>query len=116
MQSNTMPLTDKSGNYLGSNSTLQQATQGDYAGTLIWREASMGGNIINPALFGQVVLTDGKVSSVDFPSTTNAQGERIPLLSKEVFDKKIKVEKELKQRGIDLSDKNSIAQNYQIVN
>ena len=114
--SNTLPLTDSSKNYLGANSVLQQATSGEYSGILSWTNASMGMRKIDPTNFNRVVLTDGKITSVDFPYKILNDNTIVPDLSPETSEAKFLADKEIRQRGIDLSDKESIRRNYQTIN
>lgn len=114
--SNTMPITDSDKKYLGANSVLQQASQGEYAGILDFNNASMGMQKIDPVNFGKVVLTDGKISSIDYPSKVLNDGTIIPDLSLETSQYKAAADKEIKQLGIDLSDQDSIQRNYQQIN
>lgn len=114
--SNTLPLTDQSKNYLGANSVLQQATSGEYSGILSWTNASMGMRKIDPTNFNRVVLTDGKITSVDFPYKVLNDNTIVPDLSPETSEAKFLADKEIRQRGIDLSDKESIRRNYQTIN
>ena len=67
VQSSTMPLVKMNGDYLGVNSTLQQVSEGQYSSILDLRSVSMGMKLVDPSAFGQVLLSDGKISSIDFP-------------------------------------------------
>lgn len=114
--SNTMPLTDSDKKYLGVNSLLQQASQGEYAGILDFNSTSMGMQKIDPVNFGKVVLTDGKISSIDYPSKVLDDGTIVPDLSPQTSQAKLNADKEIKQLGINLSDQDSIQRNYQQIN
>lgn len=113
---NTLPLTDSDKKYLGANSVLQQATQGEYAGILDFNSASMGMQRIDPSNFGKIVLTDGKISSIDFPSKVLDDGTIVPDLSPQTSEAKQTADREIKQLGIDLSSISSISANYKAVN
>lgn len=113
---NTMPLTDSSKKYLGPNSTLQQASQGEFSSILNLTSASMGMKKIDPSNFGKIVLTDGKISSIDFPYRVLDDGTIVPDLTKETYDNKMKADREIKQLGIDLTDQDSISRNYKEIN
>lgn len=113
---NTLPLTDGNKQYLGANSVLQQATQGEYAGILNFNSASMGMQKIDPSNFGKIVLTDGKISSIDFPSKVLEDGTIVPDLSPKTSKAKYSADREIKQLGIDLSSVSSIASNYKTIN
>lgn len=115
VHANTMPLVKMNNDYLGVGSTLQQVSQGLYEPVLDLRNASMGMKTIDPAAFGQIVLTDGNISSIDFPCIER-DGIVVPNLSPDVKAKKQKSDAEIKQRGIDLSNPDSIRQNYGIIN
>lgn len=113
---NTLPLTDSDKKYLGTNSVLQQATQGEYAGILDFNSASMGMQRIDPSNFGKIVLTDGKISSIDFPSKVLDDGTIVPDLSPQTSEAKQAADREIKQLGIDLSSISSISANYKAIN
>ena len=113
---NTLPLTDSGKKYLGANSVLQQATQGEYAGILDFSNASMGMQRIDPSNFGKIVLTDGKISSIDFPSKVLDDGTIVPDLSPQTSEAKQAADREIKQLGIDLSSISSISANYKAIN
>lgn len=113
---NTLPLTDSDKKYLGTNSVLQQATQGEYAGILDFGSASMGMQRIDPSNFGKIVLTDGKISSIDFPSKVLDDGTIVPDLSPQTSEAKQAADREIKQLGIDLSSISSISANYKAIN
>ena len=112
---NTLPLTDSGKKYLGANSVLQQATQGEYAGILDFSNASMGMQRIDPSNFGKIVLTDGKISSIDFPSKI-LDGTIVPDLTPQTSEAKQAADREIKQLGIDLSSISSISANYKAIN
>lgn len=114
--SNTLPLTDSDKKYLGANSLLQQASQGEYSPILDFNSASMGMQRIDPSNFGKIVLTDGKISSVDFPYKILEDGTIVPDLSPQTAESKQAADRELKQLGINLSDTNSISANYDTIN
>ena len=113
---NTLPLTDKEKKYLGANSVLQQATSGEFAGILDFNSASMGMKKIDQSNFNKIILTDGKISSIDFPSKTLQDGTIVPDLSPETYEAKQKADKEIKNQGIDMSDIKSISDNYDTIN
>lgn len=113
---NTLPLTDSDKKYLGANSVLQQATQGEYTGILDFNSASMGMQRIDPSNFGKIVLTDGKISSIDFPSKVLDDGTIVPDLSPQTSEAKQAADREIKQLGIDLSSISSISANYKAIN
>ena len=113
---NTLPLTDSDKKYLGANSVLQQATQGEYAGILNFNSASMGMQRIDQSNFGKIVLTDGKISSIDFPSKVLDDGTIVPDLSPQTSEAKQAADREIKQLGIDLSSISSISANYKAIN
>lgn len=115
VQSNTLPLTDSNDKPLGVQTTLQKVSEGRYNGILDFRSVTMGGQLVDPMAFGKVVVSDGKITSVDFPCE-NVNGVIIPKLSPDIVNKKQKADQEIRSRGINLNDKNSIATNYQAIN
>ena len=112
----TMPLTDSNKKYLGANSTLQQVTQGEYGPVLNMQSVSMGMRRIDPSNFSKVVLTDGKISLIDFPSKALDDGTIVPDLSPETAKAKEQAEREIRNLGIDIQDVNSRAANYNTIN
>lgn len=115
VQSTTMPLVDMNEDYLGVNSTLQQVSKGQYSPILDLRSVSMGMKLIDPAQFNQILLTDGKISSIDFPCIEQ-NGVVMPDLSRETMVAKERADAQIRQRGISLSDEQSVRQNYQVIN
>lgn len=115
VQSTTMPLVKMNGDYLGVNSTLQQVSEGQYSPILDLRSVSMGMKLIDPAQFNQILLTDGKISSIDFPCIEQ-NGVVMPDLSRETRVAKERADAQIRQRGISLSDEQSDRQNYQVIN
>lgn len=113
---NTMPLTNESGKYLGANSTLLDASRGEYGSILQTENVSMGMKKIDPSNFDKIVLTDGKISSIDFPYIVSEDGTILPDLSPETYKKKLQADREITQKGINLQDQNSISSNYQVIN
>lgn len=115
VQSSTMPLVKMNGDYLGVNSTLQQVSEGQYSSILDLRSVSMGMKLVDPSAFGQVLLSDGKISSIDFPCVEQ-NGVVMPDLSQQTRVNKEKADALIRQRGINLTDPNSIKQNYATIN
>lgn len=107
VQSTTMPLVKMNGDYLGVNSTLQQVSEGQYSPILDLRSVSMGMKLIDPAQFNQILLTDGKISSIDFPCIEQ-NGVVMPDLSRETRVAKERADAQIRQRGISLSDEQSV--------
>lgn len=110
--SNTLPLTDKSGNALGSYCSLEEVSKGEYQGILDWNKATMAGTRINTYDMNQILVSDGNISSIDFPIDANGN----PDLSPDTVSKKQKVDAELTSKGIDLKDKQSIIENLGVIN
>lgn len=115
VQSNTMPLVKMNGDYLGVNSTLQQVSEGQYSPILDLRSVSMGMKLVDPSAFGQILLSDGKISSIDFPCVEQ-NGVVMPDLSQQTRINKEKADALIRQRGINLTDPKSIKQNYATIN
>lgn len=115
VQSSTMPLVKMNGDYLGVNSTLQQVSEGQYSSILDLRSVSMGMKLVDPSAFNQILLTDGKISSIDFPCVEQ-NGVVMPDLSQQTRINKEKADAQIRQRGISLTDPNSIQQNYATIN
>lgn len=113
--SNIMPITNNESKNIGPNSSLQQAAEGEYNGILDWGNVSIGMNIIDPSAFKSVILTDGKIASIDYPAIRQ-NGRIVPDLSKTTRESMDKANKEIKNLGIDLNNSKSIVNNYQTIN
>ena len=113
---NTMPLTDAEGKPIGTNSTLQDAVSGEYAGILDTTHATMGGHTINSAAFGSIILSDGKISSIDYPCTIKNNGEIIPNTSPKVIKAKQEAEQLLKSKGVDVRKPEDIKKYWRAIN
>ncbi len=113
---NTMPLTDAEGKPIGTNSTLQDAVSGEYAGILDTTHATMGGHTINSAAFGSIILNDGKISSIDFPCTIKDNGEIIPNTSPKIIKAKQEAEQLLRSKGVDVRKPEDIKKYWRAIN
>lgn len=113
---NTMPLTDAEGKPIGTNSTLQDAVSGEYAGILDTTHATMGGHTINSAAFGSIILNDGKISSIDYPCTIKNNGEIIPNTSPKVIKAKQEAEQLLRSKGVDVRKPEDIKKYWRAIN
>ena len=113
---NTMPLTDAEGKPIGTNSTLQDAVSGEYAGILDTTHATMGGHTINSAAFGSIILSDGKISSIDYPCTIKNNGEIIPNTSPKVIKAKQEAEQLLRLKGVDVRKPEDIKKYWRAIN
>lgn len=113
---NTMPLTDAEGKPIGTNSTLQDAVSGEYAGILDITHATMGGHTINSAAFGSIILSDGKISSIDYPCTIKNNGEIIPNTSPKVIKAKQEAEQLLRSKGVDVRKPEDIKKYWRAIN
>ena len=112
---NSMPLVKMNGDYLGANSTLADVTTGQYGSLLDFSNATMGNNLIDSSALSQVVLTDGKIYSIDYPSI-ESKGYIKPDLSTKTKEKKEKADAEIKSLGISLDDREQIKANYGLIN
>ena len=113
---NTMPLTDAEGKPIGTNSTLQDAVSGEYAGILDTTHATIGGHTINSAAFGSIILSDGKISSIDYPCTIKNNGEIIPNTSPKVIKAKQEAEQLLRSKGVDVRKPEDIKKYWRAIN
>lgn len=109
---NSMQLVKKDGTNLGGNCSLQEASEGQFGGILDWNKVTMGGRKVDPSSFNQVLITDGMVRSIDFPVDENGN----PDLRPTTLEAKRKADAMIQEAGIDLNDKQSIAQNSQMIN
>lgn len=117
--STSLPLTDKNDKAIGPNSTLQQAAEGSFSGILDFTNVSMGGNMLGPGSFRGVVLSDGRIHSIDYPIDMvafNRDGTIKPNTSPQTIKAKQSAEVEIKRMGINLDDLESIKANYNVIN
>lgn len=115
VQSNTMPLVTKGDEPLGVNQPLSKIADGSYGGILDLRSVSVGMSLIDPAMLNQVIVSDGKVRSIDFPSI-NDRGHILPDLSPDTTAKKEAAERNLRQRGINTNNPEHRQKYYQEIN
>ena len=113
---NTMPLTNAEGKPIGTNSTLQDAVSGEYAGILDTNHATIGGHTINSAAFGSIILNDGKISSIDYPCTIKDNGEIIPNTSPKIIKAKQEAEQLLRSKGVDVRKPEDIKKYWRAIN
>lgn len=99
VQANTLPLVSKSDQPLGVNQPLSKISEGSYNGILNFESVSIGMSVVDPSMLNQVIVSDGKVRSIDFPCI-NDRGRILPDLSPDTATKKDQAELALKQRGI----------------
>lgn len=109
-------VTGQNGKAIGADSTLKDITQGNFGEILDISNASMAGLMIDPNALSKVVLNDGVIYSIDFPSSTDNFGNVRPNLDPVIISRKSKADTELRQRGIDINSDESKKQNYQIIN
>ena len=117
--STSLPLTDKNDKAIGPNSTLQQAAEGNFSGILDFTNVSMGGNMLDSGSFRGVVLSDGRIHSIDYPIDMVAfsrDGTIKPDTSPQTIKAKQSAEVEIKRMGINLDDLESIKVNYNTIN
>lgn len=117
--STSLPLTNNEDKPIGPNSTLQAAAQGNFSGILDFTNVSMGGNLINSTGFKGIVLSDGRIHSVDYPidiGALNKDGSIIPDTSIKTVRNIQNANRELKGMGINPDDTSSIKQNYNTIN
>lgn len=113
---NTMPLTNAEGKPIGTNSTLQEAASGEYAGVLDMAHATIGGRTIDPASFGSIIVKEGKISSLDYPCIIKENGEIIPNTSPELAKAKQEAEKLLRSKGVNVSNPEHIKKYWKAIN
>ena len=117
--STSLPLTDKNDKAIGPNSTLQQAAEGNFSGILDFTNVSMGGNMLGHGSFRGVVLSDGRIHSIDYPIDMVAfsrDGTIKPDISPQNIKAKQSAEVEIKRMGRNLDDLESIKVNYNTIN
>lgn len=70
----------KEGKSIGSNSTLQDATQSEVKGQLDFNQATMGGSKLSESRFDRVLLKTGDFVAIDLPLDAEAlkSGKKIP--------------------------------------
>lgn len=109
---NSLPIVDAQGHPIGRNHTLNALTESQYNGVLDFDKAVMGGSKIDSNFYGSIIVNSDKISTLDFPVDANGN----PDLRPTTINKKNEADRLIKQAGIDLSDENSIAQNYNKIN
>lgn len=116
VQANILPLTDSQDKPIGANKTLTEAISGNYNGILDIQHATLGGQRIDPTAFGGVIVTDGKIASVDFPCIEKPNGDIVPNTDPNLYKAKQNAERELKQKGIDISKKENLSKYWKAIN
>ena len=111
--SNGMPLVDSDNKPLGSGKTLQEVTEGGYAGVLDTSQATMGGKRINPSLLNQVFLDEGRIYSIDLPVMSDGV---TPDLRSDTLQRKNEAEANIKAYGIDLKNPADVRNNISRIN
>lgn len=112
VSSNMQPLTNSESKPLGPMCTLYEASKGEWQGSLDWSNATMGGRKISMIHFNQVLIKDGRAYSIDFPVDQNGNPDLRPS-TKEQRNKAIQ---DLKSKGIDIDDPESIKGKSKIIN
>ena len=111
VRSNTVPLTANK-KQLGPLCTLQEVSQGEFGGILDWNKATMGGRKLRIETLNQVMVEDGQIYSIDYPTDANGNPDFTPT-TKSKYDKAVK---QLQSMGIDLTNAQSIKNNYNTIN
>lgn len=109
---NTLPLTNNKNDSLGLYCSLKEVSEGNYQGIFDWNKATMAGRKVNMSSSDNILVTDGNVSSVDFPVDINGN----PDLSPETTRRKQEADSLLASKGIDLKDPQSIKENLEEIN
>ena len=116
VNTNTMPITNAEGKPIGTNATLQDAVNGEYAGILDMNHATIGGHTLDSSAFGSVILKDGKISSIDYPCTIKDNGEIVPNISPKVIKAKQEAEQLLRSKGVDVRKPEDIKKYWRVIN
>lgn len=114
--SNTMPLTNAEGKPVGTNATLQDAVNGEYAGILDMNHATIGGHTLDSSAYGSIILKDGKISSIDYPCTIKDNGEIVPNTSPKIIKAKQDAEQLLRSKGVDVRKPEHIKKYWRAIN
>lgn len=99
VKTNTMPYTKANGDYVGSNSTLQTVSEGQYNPILDLQNVTIGGVHVDSSKFSKVVLLDGKATSIDFPYKEE-NGNIVPNFNLKLVASYNKANEELAKLGI----------------
>lgn len=99
VKTNTMPYTKANGDYVGSNSTLQTVSEGQYNPILDLQNVTIGGVHIDSSKFSKIVLLDGKATSIDFPYKEE-NGNIVPNFNLKLVASYNKANEELAKLGI----------------
>lgn len=83
----------KSGENMGTGTTMQEATESTIKGNLDWNKATIGGSRIIPTAYNQVILNNGEVVGVDLPiDSSNPDTPNFEMLKQlENLDKQLKL-------------------------
>ena len=111
-----MPLTSNDGDYLGTNALAQDVFSGAFSSVLDSQNISIAGHRIDPVLLNEIVIRDGNIASIDFPSIIDKNGNVAPDLSFKTVAAKNKADKRLKEMGININDQNQIINNIDKIN
>lgn len=98
-KTNTMPYTKANGDYVGSNSTLQTVSEGQYNPILDLQNVTIGGVHVDSSKFSKIVLLDGKATSIDFPYKEE-NGNIVPNFNIKLVASYNKANEELAKLGI----------------
>lgn len=100
VQGVTSSLTDNSGKVLGASS-LATINKGGYNGVLDWNNVSMGGVPVSEAHLSELMCTDGRITSIDFPIdiAEKQKGNIVP--NYEMFALKEKADREIKAANLE---------------
>lgn len=99
VNTNTLPYTKANGDYVGSNSTLQTVSEGQYNPILDLQNVTIGGVHVDSSKFSKVVLLDGKATSIDFPYKDD-NGNIVPNFDLKTVVSYNKANEELTRLGI----------------
>lgn len=99
VKTNTMPYTKANGDYVGSNSTLQTVSEGQYNPILDLQNVTIGGVHVDSSKFSKIVLLDGKATSIDFPYKEE-NGNIVPNFNLKLVASYNKANEELAKLGI----------------
>lgn len=113
---NTLPIVGKEDKDLGVMAPVSEMYKSSLSRVLDTANASIAGSIISSSYFNQILLTDNKITTIDYPCYRTQNGNVLPDLRKETSEKKSKADEELKQQGIDPYNKESVKYNYLTIN
>lgn len=108
----TLPLTNSEKKNLGPMCSLQEVMQGEFGGSLDLSNATLGGFKIPIQKLDEIIVDDGQIYSIDYP----VKEDGTPDFSSNTSAKYQKAIQQLKDKGININNKQSRDNNIETIN